>query len=138
MRCNNFKYAVMKIIWGAAFAFAACSLNTIANAETWSCDYKMTNGKTFTQKWTIANGRMTAPNGKVYFRVTLNDDRFLIAFHKFRQSSTDDPILLLVIVEKKTGAFLDISTVVMSTMGETYDDTSEPDVETGHCTLVER
>jgi hypothetical protein len=127
----------MKIIWGAALAFAACSLNTIANAETWSCDYKIIE-KTFTQKWSIANGRMTAPNGKGYFRVTLNDDRFLIAFHKFRRPSMDDPVLLLVIIEKKTGAYLDIDTAVMSNMGKAYDDISEPNVETGHCTLLER
>lgn len=128
----------MKITWGAALAFAVCSLNTIANAETWSCDYKMTIGKTFTQKWTIANGRMTAPNGSGYYRVTLNDDRFLIAAHKFRQLSVDDPVLLMIIIEKKTGAYFEISTVMMSTMGKAHDDSTDPDVETGRCTLVER
>ena len=51
----------------------------------------------------------------------------------------DDPVLLcLVIIEKKTGANLDIDTAVMSNMGKAYDDISEPNVETGHCTLLER
>jgi hypothetical protein len=50
----------------------------------------------------------------------------------------DDPVLLLVIIEKKTGTYLDIDTAVMSNMRKAYDDISEPNVETGHCTLLER
>jgi hypothetical protein len=71
-------------------------------------------------------------------RLLLLHHRFLIAFHKFRRPSMDDPVLLLVIIEKKTGTYLDIDTAVMSNMRKAYDDISEPNVETGHCTLLER
>lgn len=108
-------------------------LNTATNAETWSCDIKM-NGKTHIQQWTISNGRMTAPHGKGYFRVAKNNDHVLMAFLKIRNQS-DDPVLLVIIIDKKTGSYFDIDTTVMSTMGMDYDETSEPEMQTGRCAL---
>jgi hypothetical protein len=147
----------MKIIWAVVLSFSVCALSTIANAETWSCDYREVTdgtgsgllpvGKTSTQKWTVANGRMAALNAKsnAYLRVTLNDDRFLIAFHQLRQppGSTSDAVLVLVIIEKKTGGYLEINNILMSTVGKGVEkeigvDSTEPAVETGRCTLLER
>jgi hypothetical protein len=105
-----------------------------AIAETWSCDLKI-NEKPYTQQWTISNGRMTAPHGKGYFRVTQNDDHVLIAFSKLGNQS-DNPALNLIIIDKKTGSYFDIDTIVMSAMGRAYDDTPEPTVKTGHCTML--
>jgi hypothetical protein len=111
-------------------------VNTIAIAETWSCELKM-NEKPFTQQWTISNGRMTAPNGKGYFRVARNDDQILMAFAKLGNQS-ENPALNLIIIDKKTGGYFDIDTIVMSAMGKAYDDVSEPTVNTGHCAMLPR
>jgi hypothetical protein len=105
--------------------------NTATNAETWSCDFKM-NEKTYPQQWTVSNGRMTTPHGKGYFRVTKDDDQVLMAFLKIRNQS-NDPILNLIVIDKKTGSYFDIDTTAMSTMGNAYDETSEPEMTTGHC-----
>jgi hypothetical protein len=113
-------------------------VNTAAFAETWSCDLKMDeNEKPHTQQWTISNGRMTAPRATAYLRVTQNDDDVLMALFKIRNKS-NDPILYLKIIDKKTGSYFEIDTNVMSTLGKTYDDTSEPEVRTGQCTMLRR
>ena len=106
----------MKITWAVVLSFSLCALSTISNAEVWSCDYKeatsgtglnVRDGKTSTQKYTVANGRMAALNAKsnAYMRVTLNDDRLLIAFAQIqpRPGSSSDSTLLLIIIEKKNG-----------------------------------
>jgi hypothetical protein len=112
-------------------------LNTAINAETWSCDTE-TNKKPYTQQWTISNGRMTAPHGKGYLRVVQNDDDVLTAFLKTRNNKADDPVLHLIIIDKKTGSYFDIDTIVMSVLGKAHDETSEPSVGTGRCTLLRR
>ena len=81
---------------------------------------------------------MTAPSGKGGLRVILNDDRALIGFFKFRPKSTDRPVLDITIINKNSGDYFDIDTVVMTELGKAYDDTSEPSVQIGHCTLLER
>jgi hypothetical protein len=93
--------------------------NTAAIAETWSCDLK--KNEPYTQQWTISNGRMTAPQGKGYLRVVQNDDDVLTAIFKLRNKS-NDPVLNLIIIDKKTGSYFDIDTNVMSTLGKAYDD----------------
>ncbi len=134
----------MKAIWTAALVFAVSSVEAFSEqrilnpyADEWSCNYK-SNEKTFTQKWIVANGRMTAPSGKGGLRVILNDDRVLIGFFKFRQKPNNEPVLEFIIIDKKSGAYLEIDTALMSAMGKDHDDVSEPNVETGHCTLLER
>jgi hypothetical protein len=89
-------------------------MNTAATAETWSCDLK---DKPYTQQWTISNGRMTAPHGKGYYRIAQNDDHVLMAFLK-SENQSDNPPLFLIIIDKKTGNYFNIDTIVMSTMGE--------------------
>jgi hypothetical protein len=111
-------------------------LNTATNAETWSSDTEM-NKKPYTQQWTISDGRMTAPHGKGYLRVVQNDDHVLTAFSKTRNKA-DDPVPHLIIIDKKTGSYFDIDTIAMSVMGKAYDETSEPNVGTGRCTLLQR
>jgi hypothetical protein len=137
-------FTAMKVIWAAALVLAVCSVEAFSEqgtlnpyADEWSCDHK-SNGKTFTQKWIVANGRMTAPGGKGGLRVILNDDRVLIGFFKFRQKPNDEPVLDMTIIDKKSGDYFDIDTIVMSVMGKASDDTSEPGVQIGHCTLLER
>ena len=51
----------MKVIWATALLLAVFSAEALSEqgtmnpfADEWSCDYK-SNGKTFTQKWTVAN-----------------------------------------------------------------------------------
>ena len=129
----------MKIIWGAALALAIFSTEALSGqptpnplADQWSCDYKL-NGHPQTQKWIVANGRITAPSGGL--RVVLNNDHVLIGFVRFREGS-DDPFDLFVIIEKKTGTYLNIDTAVMSAVGKSHNNTSEPSVEIGHCTLL--
>jgi clan AA aspartic protease (TIGR02281 family) len=111
--------------------------NTTTYAETWSCDTEL-NKKPYIQEWTISDGRMTAPHGQGYYRVAQNDGRVLVAFHKKRdEKGVNDPILILIMIDKKTGSYFDINTITMSVMGKTYDETSKPDVSsTGHCTLL--
>jgi hypothetical protein len=137
-------FTAMKVIWAAALVLAVCSAEAFSEqgtlnpyADEWSCDYK-SNGKTFTQKWTVANGRMTGQSGKGGLRVILNDDRVLIGFFRIRQKSDDEPVLGLTIIDKKSGDYFDIDTVVMSTMGKPYDDTSEPGVQIGALHLLQR
>jgi hypothetical protein len=110
---------------------------TATDAETWSCDTEM-NKKPYTQQWTISNGRMTAPHGKGYLRVVKNDDHVLTAFSNLTRNKADDPVLHLIIIDKKTGSYFEIDTVAMSVMGKAYDETPEPNVETGRCTLLRR
>jgi hypothetical protein len=78
---------------------------------------------------------MTAPTGKGGLRVVINNDRVLMGFFKFRDGP-GDPALYFDIIEKKTGTYLEIDTTVMSVNGKSLDDVSEPDVTTGHCTLL--
>jgi hypothetical protein len=135
----------MKIIWGAALAFAACSLNTAANAETWLCDLKGIDSKgeakPTTVRYTVSNGRMTSSsisNGRVTsgpasLKVTLNDDRFLVAFAKL---SKDEPNpLLFIIIEKRNGSLLTFDNVLMTVSGKKYGDLEPSIDDTGHCTL---
>jgi hypothetical protein len=107
-------------------------VNTPTPAETWSCDLDM---NPHTQQWTISNGRMTAPHGKGYYRVTQNDDHILMAFIKLGNQS-DNPALSLKIIDKKTGSYFDIDTIVMGAMGKAYDETAEPTLHTGHCAML--
>jgi hypothetical protein len=45
-----------------------------------------------------------------------------------------------IIIEKKTGAYLDINTIVMSVLGKDYDEQEsvKPAAESGQCTLLVR
>jgi hypothetical protein len=111
-------------------------LDTATTAETWSCDTEL-NKKPYIQQWTIANGRVTAPHGKGYFQVGQNDDHVLTAFFKSRNGAVD-PVLNLIIIDKKTGSYFFIDTILMSVMGKAYDAISAPNVETGRCALLPR
>jgi hypothetical protein len=138
----------MKITWGAAFAFAACSLNATASAETWSCDLKHVDSKgeakTHTVRYTVSNDRMTSSsisNGQVtsartLLKVTLNDDRFLVAFAKLEKEEPNP--LLLIIIEKKNGSLLSFDNVLMTVSGKTDSDLGPNMDDTGHCTLSGR
>jgi hypothetical protein len=123
----------MKIIWGAALAFAVCSLNTIAKAETWSCDLK---GGAKTVQYVVSNGRMTSGPAPGSLTVTLNDDRFLMAFTRLGKDVPSPP--LFIIIEKKSGALLTFDTVVLTVMGKSYDNDAGPKADTGQCSLLER
>ncbi|MGO8974312.1 MAG: hypothetical protein ACLQNV_12410 [Steroidobacteraceae bacterium] len=135
----------MANIWGAALAFALCSLSTIANAETWSCDLKGVDSKggakTAKVQYTVSNGRMTSSsihNGRTTsapfsLRVALNDDRFLMAFAKLEKDEPNP--LSFIIIEKKSGSLLTFNTALMTVMGKPYD--LGPDADTGQCILLE-
>jgi|SRR5208282_252611 len=113
------------------------SLNTTTDAETWSCEVNM-HEKTFKQEWTIANGRMTAPQGKGYYRLVHYDSQVIVAFYMWRDDKdSDGPNTDYIIIEKKTGNYLKMDNIVMATMGKAYDDVAEPSITTGHCSPVE-
>jgi hypothetical protein len=101
MSCHQRIEHLIKAGVGVALAASAFSPSTVANAETWSCDYELPAGKARTQIWNVANGRMTAPNGKSYYRVTLNDDRFLMASVRLRPSSGESQCLNLLSSKRK-------------------------------------
>ena len=42
-----------------------------------------------------------------------------------------------VIIEKATGALIDLNDFVLTTLGEEYKDTATPDAGVGHCTLTQ-
>jgi hypothetical protein len=131
----------MKIIWVAAIAlsvFSAEALSEERAPDRWSCDHGGSNEHAATQKWIIANGRMTGPSGKGGLRVILNNDRVLIGYLKVRDQSSADPFESFVVIEKKTGNYLDIDTLTMAVMGKSHDDVSQPTVDIGHCTLLGR
>ncbi len=134
----------MKIIWGAALAFAVCSLNTAAGAETWSCDLAGTKTP-WAVRYTVSNGRMTSSSSSSgrttsapgSLTVSLNDDRFLVAF---AEVGKDEPRpLTFIIIEKKTGSILFVDNIIMTIMGNSPNNDPGPHVEdAGQCTLLDR
>ena len=42
-----------------------------------------------------------------------------------------------IIIERKTGNYLEMDNGVMNAMGKAYDDIAEPSIKTGHCKPIE-
>jgi hypothetical protein len=107
-------------------------LNTTSGAETWLCDLNY-GDKTYKQQWDIANGRMTAPRGKGYLRLAHYDDQVIVAFHMWRDDKVRDPLTDYIVIEKRTGNYLEMDNIVDANFGKANDDIAEPSVKTGHC-----
>jgi hypothetical protein len=128
----------MTNIKGAALGLALCLLSNTANAETWSCDLDAGTKYQRVVRYTVSNGEMTPSStsgGRVTsLRVTLNDDRFLVAFARLTKDAPN-PVEFMII-EKKSGSLLFIENVRMTV---SYGNDAGPSVEdNGKCVLLER
>ena len=117
---------------------AVACLSAIARAETWSCEESRAD-KTVAQVWIVSGDRLTTPSDERYYRVVKNDQRTLVAFRKDWEYKIGGgtPFVSYVIIEKATGALIDLNDSVLTTLGEEYKDTATPDVGVGHCTLTQ-
>jgi hypothetical protein len=132
----------MKAILGgaglcSAIVAIACS-GDIAKAETWSCEQRVAD-KIAKQVWIVSDDRLTAPNDERNYRVIRNDARVLVAFHKDWEYKigAGTPLVSYVIIDKTTGALVDLNDSVLTTLGAEYKDTATPDVSVGHCALTQ-
>ena len=133
---------VMKTILGgaglccAAIAVACCC--DIAKADTWSCEQNAAD-KTIKQVWTVSGDRLTTPNDEKRYRIIRNDARVLIAFHKDWEYKIGGgtPLVAYIIIDKTTGALIDLNDSVLTTLGAEYKDTATPDAAVGYCALTQ-
>ena len=113
-----------------------CGASTAANAERWSCEMQMTTGKTYKQEWIVSEDKMSAPKGKGYFRVVLNNRDTLLAF--FRSWSKDQtPNNSYVIIAKSTGVVTEIDDINVD-FGPSPEGWVSPTTTIGHCSLEQR
>ena len=127
------------ILSGAALCCAAMAVacgSDIAKADTWSCEQKAAD-KTITQVWTVSGDRLSTPNDERRYRIIRNDERVLIAFHKDWEYKIGGgtPLVAYIIIDKTTGALIDLNDSVLTTLGAEYKDTATPDATLGHCML---
>jgi hypothetical protein len=118
----------------AAIAVACCS--DTARADTWSCEQNIAD-KAVKRVWVVSGNRLTAPNDDNRYRIIRNDERVLIAFHKDWEYKIGGgtPLVAYIIIDKATGALIDLNDSVLTTLGAEYKDTATPDAALGHCTL---
>jgi hypothetical protein len=121
---------------GAAIAVA--SFSDIANADTWSCEQNVAD-KTIKQVWIVSGERLSLPNDERHYRIIRNDARVLVAFHKDWEYKIGGgtPLVAYIIIDKTTGALIDLNDSVLTTLGAEYKDTATPDVTVGHCALTQ-
>lgn len=63
-----------------------------ASADRWSCVMTMA-GKNYMQEWNVSEDKMSAPKGKGYLRVVLNDRDTLLAFFRtWNKSGTSNVV----------------------------------------------
>jgi hypothetical protein len=117
---------------------AITCLSGIAKGETWSCEQSR-GDKTVKQAWIVSGDRLTTPGDERYYRIVRNDQRTLVAFRKDWEYKIGGatPLVSYVIIEKATGALIDLNDSVLTTLGEEYKDTATPDAGVGHCTLTQ-
>ncbi len=109
--------------------------NTHLDPETWSCGVNM-GEKMVNIEWRLANGRMFAPRGTGFYKITLYNDQFIVATHVSRpEKPSDGPITDYIVIERQSGNYLDLDNTVMAVMGKAYDNVAEPSPTTGHCDL---
>ncbi len=120
----------------ATAAIACCS--DIARADTWSCEQNVA-AKTIKQVWIVSGERLSTPNNERHYRIIRNDARVLVAFHKDWEYKIGGgtPLVAYVIIDKTTGALIDLNDSVLTTLGAEYKDTATPDVAVGHCALTQ-
>jgi hypothetical protein len=118
----------------ATLAYVCCS--DIVKAETWSCEQEAA-GKTIRQVWTVAGDRLSAPDDERRYRIMRNDARILIAFRKDWEYKIGGgtPLVAYIIIDKATGALIDLNDSVLTTLGAEYKDTATPDAGVGRCVL---
>ena len=111
----------MKAILGgvglcSAIVAIACS-GGIAKAETWSCEQRVAD-KIAKQVWIVSDDRLTAPNDERNYRIIRNDARVLVAFHKDWEYKIGGgtPLVSYVIIDKTTGALIDLNDSVLTTL----------------------
>jgi hypothetical protein len=68
--------------------------------------------------------------------VAHNDDQLLVGFHKFWNGKGDAPSSY-VLIEKKTGLYMEVDDILPTSLGPQYKDTAVPKIQLGHCTLAE-
>jgi hypothetical protein len=128
----------MKTILSAAglccTAIAVACCGDIAKADTWSCEQNVAD-KTVKRQWIVSGDRLTAPNDENRYRIIRNDGRVLIAFHKDWEYKIGGgtPLVAYIIIDKTTGALIDLNDSVLTTLGAEYKDTATPDATVGHC-----
>jgi hypothetical protein len=131
---------------------ALCLVTAAAQAgepQTWTCEYPQTtkDGKPYLQKqqWIVSGNctvvpstdcRMTAPRGKGFYLVVHDDENLLISFHKYWGTGGFAPSEY-IIIDKKTGRYLDMNDGIVSSMGPQYRDFTTPIIEFGHCSPSE-
>jgi hypothetical protein len=119
-----------------ALAIALACGTDIARADMWSCDQNV-GDKVITQVWIVADDRLSTSSDDRRYRIIRNDARLLVAFHKDWEYKVagGTPLVSYVIIDKTTGALIDLNDSVLTTLGAEYKDTATPDVAVGHCTV---
>ena len=127
------------IVIGAGLCWAAVACcSDVAKADTWACEQSV-GAKTVKRVWTVAGEQLSTPNDDGHYRIIKNDARFLIAFHKDWEFKIGGgtPLVAYIIIDKTTGALIDLNDSVLTTLGAEYKDTATPDVVIGHCALTQ-
>ena len=116
----------------AAIAVGCCS--GVARAEAWSCEQNVAD-KTIKQTWVVSGDRLTVPNDERNYRIIKNDARVLVAFRKDWEYKIGGgtPLVAYIIIDKTTGALVDLNDGVLTTLGAEYKDTVTPEAVLGHC-----
>ena len=118
----------------AAIAVACCS--DIAKADTWSCEQNIAD-KAVKRVWIVSGDRLTASNDDSRYRIIRNDERVLMRFTKTGNTRSAEAPRLSPIIDKTTGALIDLNDSVLTTLGAEYKDTATPDATVGHCVLTQ-
>jgi hypothetical protein len=119
-----------------------CAVSAFAGdtvkADTWSCEQNVAD-KTIKQVWTVTGDRLSTPDDERRYRIIRNDARVLIAFHKDWEYKIGGgtPLVAYIIIDKATGALIDLNDSVLTTLGAEYKDTATPDAAVGHCALAQ-
>jgi hypothetical protein len=88
---------------------------------------------------------MGPPGSVSIFRVVYNDDHMLVAFARYWKRPWEDeknqdgraksPMTFYIIIEKNTGAYIELNDMIVTFLGEKFKDVdpAKPDVAVGHC-----
>src|ERR1700721_1539730 len=101
-----------------------------ASADRWS--YVMTMaGKNYMQEWIVSEDKMSAPKGKGFLRVVLNDRDTLLAFFRtWNKSGTSNNHY--VIIAKTTGVATEIDDMAGFDYGPGPEQWAAPTTTVGH------